>query len=309
MKYRVVHSTEYTYTDPVPVCHNLVHLSPRQLPHQSCGRFEICISPGHQPLVNHRDVFGNEVHYFSIQEPHRSLAITASSEIEVRPRCQPATTTTGWEQQLSAHLSDLSDVQYTRPSWFVPLRQELGDFARISFRAGRPTAAAAACLTQRIHRQFEYNPSATTVTTPVEEVFRQRAGVCQDFAHLQIACLRSIGIPARYVSGYLRTTPPAGKPRLVGADASHAWLSVYCGAAGWIDFDPTNNVSPGTDYITVGWGRDYQDVCPVRGVVTGGGRHRLSISVDVEPIETIESSANTPAETMTTCQNTLIEPV
>jgi transglutaminase-like putative cysteine protease len=142
-------------------------------------------------------------------------------------------------------------------------------------------------LTGRVFGDFKFDPRATTISTPVEEVFANRKGVCQDFAHFQIACLRSIGVPARYVSGYLRTIPPPGKTRLVGADASHAWISVFCGDLGWIDFDPTNNVSPGIDHITVAWGRDYRDVCPIQGVFVGGGSHTLSISVDVAPLEDV----------------------
>ena len=162
----------------------------------------------------------------------------------------------------------------------------LAAYAKESFPAGRPILQATADLTRRIYEDFEYRPQSTDVNTQVAEVFGKRVGVCQDFAHLQIACLRSLGLAARYVSGYLRTIPPPGKPRLVGADASHAWLGVYCGGdVPWIDFDPTNNMIPDTDHVAVAYGRDYGDVCPVQGVFVGGGDHTLSVSVDVAPME------------------------
>ncbi len=146
-------------------------------------------------------------------------------------------------------------------------------------------------MTARIHEDFVYDPRATTISTPVQEVFDQRKGVCQDFAHFEIACLRSLGLAARYVSGYLRTIPPPGKPRLIGADASHAWISVFCGPLGWIDFDPTNNVIPSADHLTIGWGRDYGDVCPLQGVFVGGGKHDLSVFVDVMPLDEMQKAS------------------
>jgi transglutaminase-like putative cysteine protease len=166
----------------------------------------------------------------------------------------------------------------------IPELPELGEFARPSFPAGRPIAAACLDLKSRIHREFVYDPVATTITTPLVEVLAQRRGVCQDFAHLAIGCLIALGIPARYVSGYLRTTPPDGKPRLVGADASHAWLSVWCGGTTWLDLDPTNDHANPSDFVTIAWGRDYQDVSPMRGVLLGGGSQKLVVEVDVEPL-------------------------
>jgi transglutaminase-like putative cysteine protease len=163
---------------------------------------------------------------------------------------------------------------------------DLAAFAAESFPPGRPIIEAVANLTERVNHDFEYDPRSTTVTTPVSEVLRLRKGVCQDFAHLQIAALRSLGLAARYVSGYLRTYPPEGQPRLVGVDASHAWLAVYCGPQGWIDVDPTNNLFPDLEHLTVAWGRDYSDVCPLKGVYLGGGHHTLAVSVNVEPLET-----------------------
>ncbi len=166
---------------------------------------------------------------------------------------------------------------------YVPRDEALADYAAPSFPPGRPLLAAVFDLTTRIHREFRYDPRATTVATPMRKVLARRAGVCQDFAHLQLGCLRALGLAARYVSGYLVTEPPPGKARLVGADASHAWLSVFCPAWGWIDCDPTNDQVPGDRHVTLAWGRDYDDVCPVRGIVLGGGRSTLKVSVDVVP--------------------------
>jgi transglutaminase-like putative cysteine protease len=175
--------------------------------------------------------------------------------------------------------------QFVYESPHVPITKALADYAAPSFSPGRPWLAAVLDLTARVFSQFQYDPTATTVNTPVAQVLQNRRGVCQDFAHLQIGCLRSLGLPARYVSGYLLTAPPAGQQRLVGADASHAWLSAFCPELGWIDFDPTNNQIPTTKHITLAWGRDYSDVCPIKGVLVGGGQHRMRVAVDVVPVE------------------------
>jgi transglutaminase-like putative cysteine protease len=175
--------------------------------------------------------------------------------------------------------------QFGYPSPHVPIADELRNYAQPSFPAGRPWLVGVLQLTERIFKEFQYDPAATTVNTPVATVFKNRRGVCQDFAHLEIACLRSLGLPARYVSGYLLTAPPPGQPRLVGADASHAWLSAFCPEVGWIDFDPTNNQIPTTKHITLAWGRDYSDVCPIKGVLIGGGQHRMRVAVDVVPAD------------------------
>ncbi|OYW11667.1 MAG: hypothetical protein B7Z55_19015 [Planctomycetales bacterium 12-60-4] len=185
----------------------------------------------------------------------------------------------------------LEALQFTFDSPSVTAPAAVGQYAAESFPAGRPILEGVRHLTTRIHEDFKFDPRATTVSTPVVEVFEHRRGVCQDFAHLEIAALRSLGIPARYVSGYLRTIPPPGRPRLVGTDASHAWLSVYCGEAGWIDVDPTNDCIVSTDHITVAWGRDYSDVCPIKGVFVGGGTHQMTVSVDVQPLESSTSKS------------------
>lgn len=289
MNYRVRHSTQYSYTDAVPICQNQVRLAPRSLAGQQVERFQLVVNPEPDEINWRRDSFGNRVDSFSILEPHKVLSVTSSSEIRVQSPEPLPEVTPDWEQivqEVRSHRSAayLDAYQFTFASPYIPRQHQFADYAAQSFVAGTPVLPAVMSLTQRIHQDFEYDPTATSLSTPVEEVFASRRGVCQDFAHLQIACLRSLGIPAKYVSGYLRTIPPEGQARLVGADASHAWVAVFCGNSGWIYCDPTNNVIPSADHITLAWGRDYGDVCPVRGVFVGGGQHSLTITVDVEPI-------------------------
>ena len=299
MKYRITHSTRYTYSDPVPVCHNQVHLAPRNLPYQSCQDYQLRVVPEPSHLGSRSDFFGNRVDFFAIDEPHIGLTVTATSTLNVNtaPNHNLAASP-AWEE-LAAQLhrpqdaTTLAACQLAFPSHHIIKDQGLAEYARVSFQPGRPVGEACRELTTRIFTDFKYDPKATNVNTPVHEVFLRRAGVCQDFAHLQISMLRSLGLAARYVSGYLRTIPPPGKPRLVGVDASHAWLAIYAGKLGWIDFDPTNDVVPGQDHVTLAWGRDYADVCPIQGVFVGGGSHAMTISVDVNPLDTAPSSAST----------------
>lgn len=287
IRYYISHATNYSYSDPVPVCHNQVHLAPRSLPYQTCADFRLVIDPIPNNRNRRRDYFGNPVDYFTMQNPHHGLNVTASSTIELHPRESvprsggPTCGSVLASLKTGRSADELAAYQFSFPSHFVPLSPKYAVYAMSSFSSDRSIVEASIELTARINEDFVFDPRATTISTPVDEVFHKRAGVCQDFAHFQIACLRSIGIAARYVSGYLRTTPPPGQERLVGADASHAWLSVYCGELGWIDFDPTNNVVPATDHITVAWGRDYKDVCPIQGVFLGGGYHSMSIAVNV----------------------------
>ncbi len=290
MKYKITHTTKYAYSEAVPVCHNLAHLAPRQLEFQRCHDFRLLVRPDPNGLYHRSDYFGNQVSYFSIDQPHRGLTVTSFSEVEVSDKINsPAPATTVPWDQLAAQVrgdrtaESLDAFQYVFASPFVKPWNELLDYSRPVFSSGRPILEAVMALTDQIHRDFAYDERATTIHTPIREVFEKRGGVCQDFAHLQIGCLRSLGLPARYVSGYLRTIPPPGKPRLVGADASHAWVSVYCGEHGWIDVDPTNNTLVGQDHVVVAWGRDYSDVCPVQGVIVGGGEHRMNVSIDVAP--------------------------
>lgn len=271
------------------MCHNLVRLAPRVLPHQTCSELRLLIQPEPFDISHRTDYFGNEVSCFSIDQAHRGMTVTATSQVHVlaSPTID-AKDTPAWEDvvnQLRVNRSTecLDALQFVAASQNIKPFAAASDYAQRSFPAGRPILEGVIDLTARIYDGFRFDPRATTIHTPICEVFENRHGVCQDFAHLQIGCLRSIGLAARYISGYLRTSPPPGKPRLVGTDASHAWLSVYCGAARWVDVDPTNNVLVSTDHITVARGRDYSDVCPIQGVIIGGGEHRMSVSVDVAP--------------------------
>ena len=301
MWYQIHHATCYEYGEPVSVCHSEAYLSPRTLPYQKCHAHELTVLPQPAEIRTRHDLYGNRLHFFSIEEPHRSLEIRAKCLVELTAReAPPWDSCPAWDtlpgmvrQDRSA--AGLATYWFAFDSCCVQRSADLLTYAAESFPAGRPILLAVQDLTARVHRDFRYLPGATDVRTPVEEVLRRREGVCQDFAHLQIGCLRSLGLPARYVSGYLQTEPPPGQPRLVGADASHAWLSVYCGSLGWVDFDPTNNTWVGANHVTLAWGRDYEDVCPVRGVYVGGGRQTLEISVDVEPV-TPTSSATSAAQ-------------
>ncbi len=290
MRYQVTHATEYYYRDPVPLCHNVVHLMPRDTPRQKRLAHSLTITP-HPISRNARfDFFGNPVTWFSLQEPHDSLQVVARSEVEVKPFQPPAALwSPAWEQVVRTlrerQDADLLDArQFTFESPFVTLHPELRDYALPSFPPSRPLLESVTDLTERIYREFTFDSRATTIGTPAVEVLRHRHGVCQDFAHLQIGCLRTLGLAARYVSGYLVTKPPPGRARLVGSDSSHAWVSCFFPEFGWIDFDPTNGLIPSAEHITLSWARDYDDVSPVRGVVVGGHRHSLVVSVDVEPI-------------------------
>ena len=287
MLYHVTHQTTYHYGDTVPECFNIVRLYPRVVFDQACVEHKLEVLPCPDDLIQRQDYFGNQIEQFSIHIPHESLAVTATNRVEVTRRNYPDfDSTPRWEDIASLRPgNDLLAYHLSQNSPRVSRNETVAQYARLSFTPGRPIAAAARDLTRRIFEDFEFDTEATTVSTPVEEVFRKKAGVCQDFAHFQIACLRSLNLPARYVSGYLRTIPPPGQKRLIGADASHAWVSLYCGNDGWFDFDPTNNLVPETDHITIGWGRDYSDVCPIQGVFTGGGQTVMKVSVDVAPID------------------------
>ncbi|MDX2022607.1 MAG: transglutaminase family protein [Deltaproteobacteria bacterium] len=290
MKLRIVHQTEYLYTEPVSVSHHMAHLVPRNSGSQTCLTRELTISP--EPAIRRErvDSFGNRCVYFSIQEPHSRLVVLSKALVDVLPAEQSLPFSgQAWNvvrQRLATeHRPDiLSAYGFVFPSPYAVHAPGLAEYARPSFAEGRPLLETVADLTKRIYQDFKYDPTSTTVSTPVGEVLRLRRGVCQDFAHLQIACLRTHGLAARYVSGYLLTKPPPGQARLVGADASHAWLSVFVPEFGWVDFDPTNNVVPGEEHVQVAVGRDFGDVAPVRGVILGGGQHRVIVSVDVEPL-------------------------
>ncbi|MBX3440432.1 MAG: transglutaminase family protein [Planctomycetaceae bacterium] len=290
MKYQVTHTTAYLADVPVSLCHNVAWLTPRDTSTQRCEYHELRCDPQPSVTSRHVDAFGNYASYFSFNEGYLSLDVTAVSRVRVNdPQPPEPAETPAWEL-IRDHLTtyeqpdELDALQFTFDSPRVERGSSLAEYAHISFVPGRPILDAAVDLTERIHEEFEYDPRATTVATPVGDVMQHRRGVCQDFAHLQIAMLRSLGLAARYVSGYVRTNPPPGRPRMVGSDASHAWLSLFCGEFGWIDVDPTNNKLTRDEHITLAWGRDYNDVSPIKGVYVGGRQHALSVSVDVVPI-------------------------
>ena len=277
MRYRVRHETRYLYEDPVSVSHHILRLTPRET-----AITHITVAPRPPALREHTDYFGNVVNSFNLLEPHHEMVVVATSEVEVTP---PAvvdlSASPAWEDVRDAVRFEAAQFVFDSPR--AGARPAFAEYALMSFTSGRPILDAARELTTRIHEDFRFDSSATDVSTPVETIFEKRRGVCQDFSHLQIACLRSLGLPARYVSGYLRTVPPPGKPRLAGADASHAWCSVWSPQAGWVDFDPTNDCIPSDSHITVAWGTDYGDVSPVYGVLLGGSNHTLDVAVDVVP--------------------------
>lgn len=290
MTYKISHKTAYRYKYPVSVGNHVACLTPRSMEHHRVTSYELHIYPATK-IVERQDYFGNTLSFFTVPEPHRRLTVEARSEvvIEERPKGELASSMP-WEEvpsRLTGELDpeSLAASQFTFESPRIRPGPELASYAMLSFTPGRPMVEALLDLTARIYRDFKFDSKATSVRTTTEEVFRKRRGVCQDFAHLQIACLRSLHLPARYVSGYLRTYPPPGKPRLVGADASHAWCSAFCPEIGWVDVDPTNNLVPSYNHVTLGWGRDYSDVSPLRGLILGGRDHTLKVNVDVEPIE------------------------
>ncbi len=313
MKYRITHSTLYQYNQLVGLCQNEARLQPRDFWRQQCqsNRFEI--SPEPSDFSERQDFFGNRVAYFAIQQAHQRLMVTAISEITVFPKqnrddlanlitweqvrdqlqespAQVQTQTQSQQQQQQqqqqSFCDELLDAKlFLLDSAMVTTNAELANYAQSSFLPNRPLVQVVTDLMQRIHSDFTYDPSSTTIATPLSDVLQFRRGVCQDFAHLAIGCLRSFGIAARYVSGYVETQPMPGKQRLVGADASHAWFAVYVPGSGWLEFDPTNNTVPFDQHITLAWGRDYTDVTPLKGIAFGGGQHTLSVSVDVLRLE------------------------
>ena len=290
MTYRIVHRTVYNYKHPVSLGTHAAYLTPRSRPHHRCVWNELRIKPMPATRDERVDYFGNLVTFFSIQEPHEELQVEARSEVifNAEPAQWPEPCA-AWEHVAFSVCHDrtpegLAAYQFLFESPRIRPSPEFASYAAVSFTPGRPMSEALLDLTDRIHREFRFDPKATNVRTPPEEVFKKRRGVCQDFAHLQIACLRSLNLPARYVSGYLRTFPPPGRPRLIGADVSHAWVSAYCPGFGWMDVDPTNNVIPSQGHVTLAWGRDYGDVSPVRGVILGGREHVLHVSVDMEAV-------------------------
>jgi transglutaminase-like putative cysteine protease len=287
--YEITHLTRYSYGAIVELTTGVLRLAPRSGDGQEVQRFSIATDPVSQPLTERLDPFGNRVASLRIEKPHRQLSITASSRVRVNRAAAP-TRSPAWESVAAEAIATTSpDADSPAialyPSRRVALFDEATAYAKQSFAPHRPIFDAASELARRIRSDFVYDPEATEVSTPAAEAFERRRGVCQDFAHIMIAAVRGVALPALYVSGYIRTIPPPGKERLAGADATHAWVSVWCGAAlGWRDFDPTNATSVQNDHIVVARGRDYSDVSPIESMVLSSGRHRLEVEVDVIPV-------------------------
>ena len=310
MLLHVTHETRYDYVPPVETAQHLAHLKPRITPSQRLVSHTLSITPPPAQRNEVPDLYGNTRAFFALDKTHEDLVVTAESVVETfEPilsksiaRLMPwETVRERFRYAKGARFDAASDFVF--PSPYVPHHDDFATYARPSFTAGVATFDAAMDLTRRIYRDFAYDAQSTEINTPAVEALAQRKGVCQDFAHIMIGCFRSLGLPARYVSGYLLTQPPPGRPRLIGADASHAWVSVYLpgddGPGDWSDFDPTNGRQPGEDYVTLAIGRDYSDVSPIRGVLHGGARHTLDVGVTVRPMSELSGS---PAQTQTQSQ-------
>lgn len=292
MQLRVLHHTQYDYQAPVVLAQHLAHLRPLELPDQVVLAHSLTITPEPAHREDSRDAFGNWRTFFALQSPHEMLSVTADSLVETQPPAE-LDDSPPWEavrehMQYRAQAPFNAASEFVFPSPYAQRDDAFADFARPLFAARRPFLDACHDLMAKIHRELQYETASTEVHTPALQALDQRKGVCQDFAHIMIGCLRSLGLPARYVSGYLLTQPPPGQPRLIGADASHAWVSVPVGGQ-WYDFDPTNDRCgrnrPGEDYVTLTVGRDFGDISPLRGVIQGGGSHTLSVAVTVAPAD------------------------
>ena len=312
MRYSVMHETCYRYASPVALGHQLLHLTPRALPWQTVLSHTLQVEPQPEELQSSNDYFGNPVTHVVLCAPHRELRVLASSVVAVDRGATDAAATSiiaaasgvsdglvtgllpgatpSW-REVAASVAAASNLALLRASEFlydsphVQVVPAVREYANASFAEGCSVLQVALDLNRRIHHEFVFDPRATSVSTPVETVLSERRGVCQDFAHLMVACLRAGGLAARYVSGYILTEPPPGQPRLVGADASHAWVSVYCPTQGWVDLDPTNNLTVGDAHVTLAWGRDFGDVTPMRGVILGGGEQEIEVRVTVHPLD------------------------
>jgi transglutaminase-like putative cysteine protease len=291
--YEILHDTHYHYASPVSLAQQLAHLWPRACPWQRNHQQQLLVSPQPCHRQDTQDVFGNPLTRLVFERPHAELKVSARLQVEVLAR--PALDlqqSPAWEEACAALSYSgqallpgvLEAARFRFESPYVHLKQAFRDYAADCFDADRPLLAAVDALMQKIFTEFSFDAAATQVATPLLQVLEERRGVCQDFAHLMLACLRSRGLAARYVSGYLLTQPPPGQPRLIGADASHAWISLFCPQQGWVDFDPTNNVRPGLEHITLAWGRDFADVSPLHGVILGGGDHDPEVQVTVLPV-------------------------
>lgn len=291
-RYSITHETLYDYGSTVSLAQQLAHLWPRDNPWQRCLERRLEIEPRPTRRRDSLDVFGNPLTRLSFDFPHESLRVAALLDVEVLARStSKLSASPPWEEVRRAlsfngkpvSSEALEAARYRFQSPMVPLKHVFQRFCADCFAPGRPLLLCASALMHKIHRELVFDSTATEVATPLLDVLEKRSGVCQDFAHLMLACLRVQGLSARYVSGYLLTQPPPGQARLVGADASHAWVSVYCPLNGWVDFDPTNDLQPDLEHITLAWGRDFSDVSPLRGVILGGGDHDPDVQVTVLP--------------------------
>ncbi|MFM2220090.1 MAG: hypothetical protein RL240_4408 [Planctomycetota bacterium] len=305
-RYAITHVTDYVYSSESSLCHNQLHLRPRELSYQRTLHSQVEVTPPPDYRVKGIDAFGNLTEFYSIERIHASMRVVSKCEVEREsvsfasqggmglglPSGLPVAALREWIAgvggfgggPVSEGGRDLEAMEYLYPSRYCQPHEDFRKFVEPIWDPQVDSLQFALALNKRIYEEFLYKPSSTQVSTPPRVSLEKRQGVCQDFAHVMISCFRTMGLAARYVSGYLQTIPPPGKPRLVGADASHAWVSVYLGPLGWLDLDPTNCVIPGLDHITIGWGRDYSDVPPVQGVFVGGGFTSLQVSVDVLPI-------------------------
>ena len=290
VRYRVRHLTAYEYTGRIDLCHNLAHLGPRDEPGQEILGHQIDIEPRPDFVASRRDYFGNQTDYFSLQGSHESLKVTSTFTVE-KSATTPELPDSGetWDRDFdqSAMMSSVDDSgmllgNYLLPTDACPLLDALQEFLQPSLVPGREIMDLCHDLMSRIYKEFQYKPGVTDISTPLQVALDSKKGVCQDFAHVMLAALRRLHIPARYVSGYLETLPAPGTEKLQGADASHAWLEVYTAKTGWVGFDPTNNKIPGHQHIKIAHGRDYFDVRPLRGIFVGTGKQQLTVEVDVE---------------------------
>lgn len=291
MKYRVRHTTKYTYQDPVDLACHMLRLLPRELAYQHVISASLTADPVEARMSEGIDHFGNRIAWMFHDLPHEQFEVTLDAEVEVAFPAPPEPgDTPPWEEVATARAGGPNHVawreaEFVFPSTRAPADPEVGAYVALSFPPGRRVLVGLIDLLARIRQDFRFQAGVTTIATPVGRVLQQRAGVCQDFTHLMIAGLRQLGLPARYVSGYLRTRPPPGTVARRGADQSHAWVGCWLGPEhGWVDLDPTNNLIVSDEHVVLAWGRDYGDLSPVRGVVLGGGRHGLSVSVDLEPV-------------------------
>ena len=293
MRLSVIHETHYRYSAPVVLSQQLLHLTPRELPWQNIAAHRLVIDPAAGVMTERFDYYGIRSVQALVAVPHETLTVRAESEFVTQARAGAAAAAPQqpWdalrERLRAPEALSIGVAEFLVDSPHVERMRELTDYAARSFAARRGVLEAASDLARRIHRDFKFDKTATSVSTPLRQVLKERRGVCQDFAHLMIGCLRSTGLAARYVSGYILTSPPPGRPRLVGADASHAWVSLWCGenggAPGWVDIDPTNDCLVDDEHVTLAWGRDFADVTPMRGVILGGGAQELSVHVTVTP--------------------------